>query len=154
MKWSQNGTHSVLNGRRVKVAWPNLRISTAWRHGSQIPVSRRRVWIARIDAFPGYIYTDAITSEKSGQLSRHSDGLWTGRPGFDYRLKNNLSLLQGVQAGSGAHPAPYPMGNGGDSLGGKAAGAWHWPFASIQCRRQEWWSYTFTPPRLHGIMLK
>jgi len=42
-----------------------------------------------------------------------------------------------VQNGSGAHPASYPMGTGGSFLGGKAAGAWSWPLASIWCRGQE-----------------
>jgi hypothetical protein len=35
----------------------------------------------------------------------------------------NFSLLYGVQTGSGAHPASYPMGSGGSYPGGKAAGA-------------------------------
>jgi hypothetical protein len=26
------------------------------------------------------------------------------------------------------------------------AGVWSWPLTSIQCRGQEWWSYTSTPP--------
>jgi hypothetical protein len=89
----------------------------AWCHGSHIPVS-----CARTDAFPGYLFTDATkTSEKSSQLRHHRDVLRTGRLGFDYRLMNNFSLLHGVQPSSGAHPAPYPMVTGGDSLGGKAA---------------------------------
>jgi hypothetical protein len=35
----------------------------------------------------------------------------------------NFSLRHRVQNGSGAHPASYPMGTRGSSLGGKAAGA-------------------------------
>jgi hypothetical protein len=35
----------------------------------------------------------------------------------------NFSLHHRVQDGSGAHPAPYPMGTGGSFPGGKAAGA-------------------------------
>jgi hypothetical protein len=35
----------------------------------------------------------------------------------------NFSLHHRVQNGSGAHPASYPMGNGGSFPGGKAAGA-------------------------------
>jgi len=31
-----------------------------------------------------------------------------------------------VQTGSGSYPATYPIGTGG-----KAAGAWSWPFTSI-----------------------
>jgi hypothetical protein len=35
----------------------------------------------------------------------------------------NFSLYHCVQTGSGTHPASDPMGTGGSSLGGKAAGA-------------------------------
>jgi hypothetical protein len=42
-----------------------------------------------------------------------------------------------VQNGSGAHPASYPMGTRGSFPGGKAAGAWSWPLASILCRGHE-----------------
>jgi hypothetical protein len=35
----------------------------------------------------------------------------------------NFSLHHRVQNGSGAHPATYPMGNGGSFPGGKTAGA-------------------------------
>jgi hypothetical protein len=35
----------------------------------------------------------------------------------------NSSLHHRVQAGSGTHPASYPMGTGGSFPGGKAAGA-------------------------------
>jgi hypothetical protein len=34
-----------------------------------------------------------------------------------------VSLLHSVQTSSGAHPACYPMGIGGDFPGGRAAGA-------------------------------
>jgi hypothetical protein len=34
----------------------------------------------------------------------------------------NFSLHHGVQNGSGAHPASYPVGTSGSFLGGKAAG--------------------------------
>jgi len=34
----------------------------------------------------------------------------------------NFSTRYRVQTGSEAHPASYPMGTGGSSLGGKAAG--------------------------------
>jgi hypothetical protein len=46
-----------------------------------------------------------------GYRSRYSDCLWAGRPrsrsSSPGRFKN---LLHVVQAGSGAHPASYPMG--------------------------------------------
>jgi len=38
----------------------------------------------------------------------------------------NFSLHHRVQNGSGAHPAPYPMGTRGSFPGNKAAGAWSW----------------------------
>jgi hypothetical protein len=38
------------------------------------------------------------------------------------------------------------MGTGGCFPGGKAAGACSWPFTCIQCRGQEWWCYTCSPP--------
>jgi uncharacterized membrane protein YgcG len=43
----------------------------------------------------------------------------------------NFSLHHRVKTGSGAHPASYPTGTGGSYSGGKAAGAWSWPFTSI-----------------------
>jgi hypothetical protein len=43
----------------------------------------------------------------------------------------NFSLHHRVQTGSGAHPAPYPMGTGGFFAGGKAARTWSWPLTSI-----------------------
>jgi hypothetical protein len=38
-------------------------------------------------------------------------------------VAGNFSLRHRVQAGSGAHPASYPMGTGGSFPGGKTAGA-------------------------------
>jgi hypothetical protein len=45
--------------------------------------------------------------------------------GLDGRgsIPGDFSLLHGVHTGSGAHPAYYTMGTGGDFPGGKAAGA-------------------------------
>jgi hypothetical protein len=43
----------------------------------------------------------------------------------------NFSLYHGVQTGSGAHPASYPMGTRGSFPGGKAVEAWSWPLTSI-----------------------
>jgi hypothetical protein len=43
----------------------------------------------------------------------------------------NFSLHHGVQNGSGAHPAFYPMGTRGSFSGVKAAEAWSWPLTSI-----------------------
>jgi hypothetical protein len=48
----------------------------------------------------------------------------------------NFSLHNHLQNGSGAHPASYPMGKRGFFPGGKAVGAWSWPFTSIWCLGQ------------------
>jgi hypothetical protein len=42
---------------------------------------------------------------------------------FESRYGQEFSLLHVVQTGSGVHPTSYPMGTGGSSPGGKAAGA-------------------------------
>jgi hypothetical protein len=52
-------------------------------------------------------------------------------------IKINISVHHRVQNGSGAHPAPYPMGTRGSFPGGKAAGACSWPLTSIEGRGQE-----------------
>jgi hypothetical protein len=56
------------------------------------------------------------------QFSRYSDGLRAGRPGFDSRQGQDLSLLHSVQTGPEAHPASYPMGTGGSFPGVKQQG--------------------------------
>jgi hypothetical protein len=43
----------------------------------------------------------------------------------------SFSLHHRVQTGSGAHPAPYPMGTVGSFPGDKVAGAWSWSLTSI-----------------------
>jgi hypothetical protein len=43
----------------------------------------------------------------------------------------NYSLHHGVQNGSGAHPASYPMGTKGSFPGGKAAGSWSRPLTPV-----------------------
>jgi hypothetical protein len=45
-----------------------------------------------------------------------------------------FSLYYCDQNGSGDHPASYPMGTRGFFPGGKAAGAWSWPLASVYCQ--------------------
>jgi hypothetical protein len=69
---------------------------------------------------------------------------WKARVRFP--AVQDFSFLHSVQTGSGTQPASYPMGTGGSFPGGKAAGAWSWPLTSIQCRGQDRWSYTSTPP--------
>jgi hypothetical protein len=49
---------------------------------------------------------------------------------YDLRWGQEFSHLHVVQTGSGAHPAPYPMGNVGSFPGGKTAGASSWPLTS------------------------
>jgi hypothetical protein len=87
------------------------------------------------------------------QLSRYSDGLWAGWPGFDPGRGRDPSPYNIVQIGSGAHPAPYPMGIGGAFPGGKAAWAWSWPPTYILYRGKKWRSYTSTPPCVHDTAL-
>jgi hypothetical protein len=46
---------------------------------------------------------------------------------LSYGLDDRYSRVRfptGAENGPGAHPASYPMGNGGSFPGGKAAGAW------------------------------
>jgi hypothetical protein len=45
-----------------------------------------------------------------GQLSRYSDELWAGQPGFDSQEGQEIFLFFSVQTGSGTHPASYTMG--------------------------------------------
>jgi len=56
--------------------------------------------------------------------------LLAGQAGLDFRQEKWIvfspSLHHPVQAGSGAHPTSYLI-----STGGKAAGAWSWPFTSV-----------------------
>jgi hypothetical protein len=52
-----------------------------------------------------------------------SDGLRTGRSGFNSQQGRESFLLHSDQTGSGADPDSCSMGTGGSFLGGKAAGA-------------------------------
>jgi len=54
----------------------------------------------------------------------------------------NFSLHHRVQAGSGTHPASYPMGTMGSFPGGKTAAAWIWPLVP---RSKNEWRYTPLP---------
>jgi hypothetical protein len=61
----------------------------------------------------------------------------------------NFSLHHRVKNGSGAHPAPYPMGTMGSFPRGKAD---HSLPSSAQVKNA--WSYTSTTPiRLRGVVL-
>jgi hypothetical protein len=66
----------------------------------------------------------------------------------------NFSLHHRIQIDSGAHPASYPMGSSGFSLGverpGREGDHSHPSSAKVKNAR----SYTSTPPvRLHGVVL-
>jgi hypothetical protein len=74
-------------------------------------------------------------------LSQYSDGLRAGWWGFDSWQDKSFFLHLNVQTGCGVHPATYQV-----DTKSKAAGAWSWPLTSMQCRGQEWWSYTSIPP--------
>jgi hypothetical protein len=65
----------------------------------------------------------------------------------------NFSLHYRVQNGSEAHPASYPMGTRGSFPGVKRPGreADHSPPISAEIKNA--WSYTSTPPCLHGVVL-
>jgi hypothetical protein len=66
-----------------------------------------------------YIY---IYAHELGCVSQYSDGLGTGRPGFNSRGRRKRFLpLHSVQIGSGAHPFSYPVGTEGSFPGVKAA---------------------------------
>jgi hypothetical protein len=66
-----------------------------------------------------------------GQLSRHSDGLRAGLPGFASWQGQNYSLFHGVQTNSGAHQASYPMGTRVSFPGGEA---YHSPPSSAEVK--------------------
>jgi hypothetical protein len=87
-------------------------------------------------------YTAPISPTLYQQLSRYTDRLRTGRPGFDSRQEKYF--ISSVQDGYGTHPASYPLDPGGLFHKGKAAGAWSWPLIFIYCRGQLW-SYTCIP---------
>jgi hypothetical protein len=58
----------------------------------------------------------------SSLVSRYTDGLQAGWPGFDSQ-QCKIFLFSSVQTDSGAHPASYPMGTGCSFPGGKGPGA-------------------------------
>jgi hypothetical protein len=87
------------------------------------------------------------TNYDLGQLSRYSDELRARRPGFDSWPGQGFSLLDRIQTGSGAHPAPYPMGTGGAISSGVkrlCREADHSPPTSAELKNTE--IYTSTPP--------
>jgi hypothetical protein len=42
-------------------------------------------------------------TKEPGQLSRYTDGLPAGQPGFESQQGQDISLLHSIQTGSGAH---------------------------------------------------
>jgi hypothetical protein len=68
----------------------------------------------------------------SGIAQSYSAGLRAGWSGVWIPAgAGNFSLHHRVQTGSEAYPTSYPMSNRGSFPGGKAAGSWSWPLASI-----------------------
>jgi hypothetical protein len=65
------------------------------------------------------IHTTHSYSKISAGTSKYS-ALFTPGKGPRYPLDRRLGGPQRVQTGSGAHPASYPMGTGGQFPGGKA----------------------------------
>jgi hypothetical protein len=66
----------------------------------------------------------------------------------------NFSFLHCVQTGSGAHPASYPMGTRGFSLGVKRPGreADNTPPSSAEVKNA-WGCISILPIRFHGVVL-
>jgi hypothetical protein len=66
----------------------------------------------------------------------------------------NFSLRHRVQTGSGAHPAPYPMGTGDSFPGVKRPGreADHLPPSSAKAKEYVD-PYLHSPIRLNGVVL-
>jgi hypothetical protein len=71
-----------------------------------------------------------INDDESGWLSRYSDRIRAGRPGFNFRQKQFFSLS--LQRPDRQRGPLCPLSNGyrRDFPGHKAVGAWSWPLAS------------------------
>jgi hypothetical protein len=76
----------------------------------KLSFKRHRQFHLRVDEWKGYMWKSRLGIVK---FSRWNFNV--------FYIK--FSVLHVVHTGSGAHPASYPMGNGGAFLGGKAAGA-------------------------------
>jgi hypothetical protein len=85
-------------------------------------------------------YFHLLPRLKMGELYLHSPYVFMTL----YLIKHSCTCR--VQTGSGGHLDSYPIGTRSSFHGGKAAGAWSWPLASIYCRGWERGSYTSTPP--------
>jgi hypothetical protein len=106
------------------------------------------LWVRIIFESGIYMGEYANHIKESGELSRYSDRLGAGRPGFDSRLGEDFSFLHSVQTGSGVHPAPYRMGTGDSFPGGKAD---HSPPSSAEVKNGG--ALTPLPIRPHGLVL-
>jgi hypothetical protein len=88
------------------------------------------------------------------ELGRYSDGLWAGRPWFDFRQCKIFPFSWASRPTLGS-TQPLPNWYRELFLGDKATGAWILPRNSTQYRGQEWWSYISTPPSaFRDIVLK
>jgi hypothetical protein len=89
------------------------------------------IWCVRRD-FPRWFYflSDFV-------IRGYSNGLQAGGPVFDsWRCKNFVFF-------TGSRPTLGPIRSPTSFPGVKAAGTWSWPLASIYCRGQKRWIYTF-----------
>jgi hypothetical protein len=118
----------------------------------QIQVSK--LCFGENNALVSYILIYLKSRDSSGGIA-----LGYGLIDYDSRVRfpagaGNFCLYHRVQNGSGAHPASYPMGTRGSFSGGRASGAWSWPFTFIWCRGKTMrGAYLHSSRRLHGAVL-
>jgi hypothetical protein len=104
---------------------------------------------------PSYLFVvSAIPSWIAQSVQRLATG-WTIKGSeFESRWGQEFLLLHVVQTGSGAHPASYPVGDGGFSPGVKRPEheADHLPPASVEVKKM-WNLYNHFRICLHGVVL-
>jgi hypothetical protein len=87
-----------------------------------------------LDLITPIIFGEECLYQKIKSIKLNVAEVWTcpisKQAGCTIRILGFDSLHHRVQNGSGAHPAPYPMGTR-NFPGGKATGAWSWPLTSI-----------------------
>jgi hypothetical protein len=115
-----------------------------------IPVTNRTLQIC----FRVPCWTWKPPTLSSASRSRNSSvsivtRLLAGWSGFDFRQGQGFFFRHSVQNDSRAYPAFHPMCNMGSLPGGKTAGAWNWPLASILWVQV----HLRSPIRLHGVVL-